>query len=83
MPKGLSIREFARRDGCNEKLVRRKLTSGHLIAFEDGSLDPQLVGTDWRARVRTPGADSADSPQVSAPSVRIELTKVGSIIRPL
>jgi len=72
MPKGLSIREFARRDGCNEKLVRRKLTSGHLIAFEDGSLDPQLVGTDWRARVRTPGADSADSPQVSAPSVRIE-----------
>ena len=66
MPEGLSIREFARRDGCNEKLVRRKLQSGHLTAFEDGSIDPKLVGTDWRARVRTSAADTAvgaDSPR--------------------
>lgn len=66
---GLSIREFARRDGCNDKLVRRKLKSGHLTAFADGSLDPALVGTDWRRRPRTPAeaADmSADTGGVSA-----------------
>lgn len=76
MPKGLSIREFAKRDGCNDKLVRRKIQSGHLIAFDDGSLDPNLVGSDWRARVRTPGADSADTPTLSAPSVRAVRTAV-------
>ena len=45
---GISIREFARRDDCNESLVRRALKSGWLQAFEDGSLEPQLVGTGWR-----------------------------------
>lgn len=82
MPKGLSIREFARRDGCNEKLVRRKITSGHLVAFDDGSIDPKLVGSDWRARVRQ-GADTpaagADSPQVSARGVRSEADDPESI----
>jgi len=66
---GISIREFARRDGCSDKVVRRKLESGHLQALPGGKLDPALVGTDWRqrpaARADTP-AKSADSPQVSA-----------------
>lgn len=53
MAEGISIREFARRDGCDESIVRRKLKSGHLEQFGDGSLDPDLVGTDWRKRVRT------------------------------
>jgi len=79
MPKGLSIREFAKRDGCNDKLVRRKIQSGHLIAFDDGSLDPKLVGTDWRARVRTLGAESADTPAVSAPNVRTVRTAIADV----
>lgn len=45
---GISIREFARRDGCSDTLVRRALKTGHLRAAEDGSLDPGLVGTGWR-----------------------------------
>ena len=49
---GLSIREFARRDGCNDKVVRNALKSGHLSAFEDGTIDPTLVGTGWRAHNR-------------------------------
>jgi len=46
--KGISRRQFAVRDGCNESLVRRALKNGHLSALEDGSLDPALVGTGWR-----------------------------------
>ena len=69
MIEGISIREFARRDGCSDKVVRRKIESGHLPTLTGGKLDPALVGTDWRARPAT-GADtkpkSADSPQVSA-----------------
>ncbi|NDV88790.1 hypothetical protein GTW51_19015 [Aurantimonas aggregata] len=58
MAEGISIREFARRDGCDDSIVRRKLKSGHLVAFTDGSLDPALVGTDWRTRTRA-GAGTA------------------------
>lgn len=45
---GISIREFARRDGCSDTLVRKAIKSGHLLAFDDGSLDPDHVGGDWR-----------------------------------
>jgi hypothetical protein len=48
MQQGLSIREFARRDGCSDTLVRKALKRGKLIAFEDGSIDQSLVGTPWR-----------------------------------
>ncbi len=46
--KGISQREFAKRDKCSPTLVRKALQSGALKAFEDGSLDPALVGTPWR-----------------------------------
>lgn len=69
MVEGISIREFARRDGCSDKVVRRKIESGHLPALPDGKLDPALVGTAWRLRpvatANTP-PNGADSPQVSA-----------------
>lgn len=78
MPKGLSIREFARRDGCSEKLVRRKIQSGHLIALDDGSIDPKLVGTAWRDSAR-PGADTADSPQVGVRSGDDDPQSIGEI----
>lgn len=69
MVEGISIREFARRDGCSDKVVRRKIESGHLQALPDGKLDPALVGTGWRLRPVV-SADSppktADSPRVSA-----------------
>ena len=44
----LSIREFARRDGCDERLVRRAVSTGRLPRREDGTLDANLVGTEWR-----------------------------------
>ncbi|MGG5811457.1 hypothetical protein [Falsiroseomonas sp. CW058] len=72
MPVGISIREFARREGCSDKLVRNALGAGKLQARPDGTLDPTLVGTGWRHSNRhaSPPADtSADTP--SAP-VRTE-----------
>jgi hypothetical protein len=52
---GISIREFARRDGCSDTAVREQgIRTGALKAFEDGSLDPALVGTGWRPANRNP-----------------------------
>lgn len=56
----VSIREFARLDGCNDKLVRRALNQGKLPTSEDGKLDASLVGTGWRKRNRQ-RADTADT----------------------
>ena len=71
VPAGISIREFARRAGCNEKVVRRKVQSGHLPAFPDGSVDPSYVDLDWRSGIemRTAGADTADTSGINAGSM--------------
>jgi len=69
----VSAREFARLDGCDEKLVRRAIKSGKLSASADGKIDAALAGTGWRRQNRRP-ADGADQPadtvKVSAPGVR-------------
>jgi hypothetical protein len=59
-PVGVSVREFARLDGCNDKLVRRALTAGKLKALPDGKLDPALAGSGWRKQNRRADT-SADS----------------------
>ncbi|TMV49259.1 hypothetical protein FGG78_40180, partial [Thioclava sp. BHET1] len=45
---GISIREFARRDGCSDTAVRKAIKDGRLRKLDDGTLDPDLVGTGWR-----------------------------------
>lgn len=69
----ISIREFARRDGCDEKIVRRKLLSGHLVALPDGGLDPALVGTGWRERrvLKKRNAGNADRAETTASAADI------------
>jgi hypothetical protein len=47
---GISIREFARREGVSDTLVRRALQQRRLVANDDGTLDPALVGSAWCAR---------------------------------
>lgn len=71
MSAGISVREFARRDGCDDKLVRRAIASGKLQPFPDGTLDPELVSTGWRKSNRR-GADSADTPAGSPQPVRTD-----------
>jgi hypothetical protein len=61
---GISIREFAKRSGLDDKQVRRGIESGRLAKLSDGTLDPALVGTDWRKSVRP---RAAKSPSVRAP----------------
>ena len=61
-PEAVSIREFARRDRCDESRVRRAIRSGHLKRSPDGKLDAALVGTGWREtnRRNASRADPAD-----------------------
>lgn len=68
MPMGLSIREFARRDGCSEMLVRRAIKQNRINTLSDGSLDPILVGTAWR-KSNVKGANTANTPLKSVRSV--------------
>lgn len=65
-------REFAKLAGCDEKQVRRAIESGKLKPDADGKLDPALVSSGWRRPIRSSKAvaDSADTPKVSAKSVR-------------
>jgi hypothetical protein len=63
---GVSLRVFARLDGCDDRLVRRAIARGSLIANDDGSLDPALAGTGWRKSNRR-----ADSPKVSADKPKV------------
>lgn len=48
MKQGISIREFARRESVSDTLVRKALKLNRLAALEDGSLNPLLVGSNWR-----------------------------------
>jgi hypothetical protein len=75
----ISIREFARRDGCDDKLVRRAVKSGKLLVSDDGRVDAAQVGSAWRRTNRraASGADkhapkSADKRKVSAPKKAVD-----------
>ena len=61
----ISGREFARRDGCSEKLVRRAIERGELVLIS-GKLDAALVKTGWREGNRKEGAPAAVSAPLSA-----------------
>ncbi|NKE43565.1 hypothetical protein HB662_02170 [Roseomonas frigidaquae] len=85
MADGISIREFARREGCNDKLVRRAVDQGKLKALPNGKLDPALVGTGWRHANRhvEPAADKGADivSAVSAPADRLEPQPQGGALR--
>ncbi len=52
MPEQISVSEFARREGCNEKQVRRAVEKGIFSKNADGRLDAALVGSGWRKQNR-------------------------------
>ncbi|MDR5743248.1 hypothetical protein QCE73_08780 [Caballeronia sp. LZ029] len=45
---GISIREFGRRERCDESTVRRAIREGRLSRLPNGKLDAALVGSPWR-----------------------------------
>lgn len=55
----ISLREFARRDGCSEKRVRTGVKTGHLPRLDGPKLPAALVGSGWReGNRRGAGADA-------------------------
>lgn len=64
----LSIREFARREGVSDTLVRRHIRDGRLIAGADGKVDASLVGSAWCERNAKRPANSANTAANSSKS---------------
>ena len=63
----ISLREFARRDGCNDKLVRRGIAEGRLPRSDDGKIDADLVGTPWRRANQLRADKPADAQPAATP----------------
>lgn len=64
---GVSIKQFARLDGCTDTLVHRGIAQGKLIAFADGSIDPALAKTPWRkGNIAANGSNSYGSDPAGA-----------------
>jgi hypothetical protein len=77
-PAGVSIREFARLDGCSDKLVRNAIKRAILPVLEGNKVDPALAGSGWRKQNRS--ADkAADTPKRSAPAAKPDLTTIDSL----
>ncbi len=44
----VSVRQFAKLEGCSHTLVQKAVKDGRLRTSEGGKLDPALAGTGWR-----------------------------------
>jgi hypothetical protein len=68
----ITIREFAKREGCDEKQVRRAITSGKLKLDKENRLDPALVHSGWRKPIASSKGVRAlpEKTKVSAKGVR-------------
>ena len=73
-PERVSQREFARLDGCSEKLVRLAVRDGRLTRDAAGKLDASLAGTAWR--VGNVGRAPAADPLRTVPTVGADETPV-------
>ena len=74
MAEPVSVRQFAKLEGCSHTLVQKAVKDGRLRVSEGGKLDPALVGTGWRrgnvirGKVATPVATVATAPKSIVPS---------------
>lgn len=48
----VSVRQFAKLDGCSHTLVQKAIREGKLPVSADGRLDPALAGSGWRKQNR-------------------------------
>jgi len=58
---------------------RAGLAKGRLIAFDDGSIDPFLVGTPWRQGADQ-GADQGAEAASAAPHVKLTYAEAGTVL---
>lgn len=61
----VSVRAFAKLDGCSHTLVQKAVREGKLPVSGDGRLDPALAGTGWRKQNRR-GNAGGNSEKVAA-----------------
>ena len=73
---GISLREFARRSGCDLKQVRRAVKSGKLKLNLDKSIDPAQLEITWRRQTRA-SRKSEGIPKVSSPA-RVDIKNVST-----
>jgi hypothetical protein len=66
MADGVSVRAFAKLDGCSHTLVSKAIRQGKLPVDGNGLLDPALAGTGWRRTNRVETA-SGNPKGVSTP----------------
>lgn len=52
MADAVSVRQFAKLDGCSHTLVSKAVKDGKLPVSADGLIDPALAGTGWRRQNR-------------------------------
>jgi hypothetical protein len=78
---GITRREFARLDGCDEKQVRRGIEAGRLSVLSDGTIDPTLAGTGWRRRNRNGAKERKPSPETVDKIVRAKVIPVADSSR--
>src|SRR4051794_359402 len=50
MPKGISIRAYARRVGVHHRAIRHAIAAGTIEPFTDGSINVAQADRWWRAR---------------------------------
>lgn len=62
MTEHITSREFARREHCDEKQVRRALQHGVLVRDARGLLDAAQLGNGWRTTISRGRAKAADTP---------------------
>ena len=78
----ISLREFARRDGCDDKLVRRGIAEGRLPRSDDGKIDADLVGTPWRRTNQLRADKPADvPPEATSKSAGVRKRGTGADVR--
>lgn len=46
--------------GCDEKVVRRKVKTGHIQTLEDGTIDADYLSVDWRSGETLPADNLYD-----------------------
>ena len=66
---GITLVEFAKRDGCSVTYVSNAVKDGRLERLPDRSIDPALVGTPWRAgnRKKQPVEKEDYDPDIDGP----------------
>ncbi len=81
----VSVRQFAKLDGCSHTLVAKAVKQGKLPVSEAGLIDSSLAGSGWRKRNREASeveTQSGNTPPVSTPSTRKVSTRPTQVETP-